>query len=145
MAFDNTDFKNILGKLGLKNTKQRVSVMEVLADSEVPLTAEQIYMRLHEGTCEECSSLSLSTVYRVLDLLVRKGVISKNGLIDGGKALYEVVTGMHRHNLVCIKCHKTIPIENCPIGKLEKDLEKTTGFEISGHKLEIYGICPDCK
>lgn len=145
MSAVDCDLKAMLAKHGLKSTKQRIAVLSVLQLNADPLTAEEIYIRLHDSA-EECGNISLSTVYRVLDILGKSGLVSKDGLIDGGKALYELVTGMHRHNLICIKCHKTIPIEECcPISGLEKRLEDTTGYEISGHKLEIYGICPKCR
>jgi Fur family ferric uptake transcriptional regulator len=116
--------------------------MAVLFSSAVPLTADDIYIHIRDGGGEK---LSLSTVYRILDTLGQKEIVAKTGLIEGGKALYEIVSGVHRHNLICIKCHKLIPLGDCPLGDFEKNLEDTTGFRISGHKFEIYGVCPDCR
>jgi Fur family transcriptional regulator, ferric uptake regulator len=135
-------YKNILSSKGIKGTKQRIAVITELLSSNVPLTADDIYMRIHDCGGE---NLSLSTVYRVLDIFVKKEIAAKTGLIDGGKALYEIVSGVHRHNLICIKCHRMMSFGDCPLDDFEKNLEDTTGFHISGHKMEIYGVCPECR
>lgn len=141
MAEDEGNCRKILCSKGIRGTKQRVAVLNELISSAVPLTADDIYMSIRDGGEE---NLSLSTVYRILDMFGQKGIAAKTGLIEGGKSLYEIVTGVHRHNLICIKCHRLIPLEDCPLGDFEKSIEKSTGFRISGHKLEIYGICPEC-
>lgn len=138
---DEGSYKEILCSKGIRGTKQRVAVLEELFSSAVPLTADDIYINIRDSGDE---SLSLSTVYRILDMFGQKGIVAKTGLIEGGKALYEIISGVHRHNLICIKCHRLIPLEDCPLGDFEKSIEKTTGFRISDHKLEIYGICPRC-
>ena len=142
MAQDVSCYREILAAKGIKGTKQRIAVIEELFSSAVPLTADDIYMRIHDVDGE---NLSLSTVYRILDTLVKKEIVTKNGLIDGGKALYEIVSGVHRHNLICIKCHRMMSFGDCPLEDFEKSLENSTGFHISGHKMEIYGVCPECR
>jgi Fur family ferric uptake transcriptional regulator len=142
LAVDECYYREILTSKGIKGTRQRIDVMAVLFSSAVPLTADDIYIHIRDGGGEK---LSLSTVYRILDTLGQKEIVAKTGLIEGGKALYEIVSGVHRHNLICIKCHKLIPLGDCPLGDFEKNLEDTTGFRISGHKFEIYGVCPDCR
>jgi Fur family transcriptional regulator, ferric uptake regulator len=142
LARDISCYREILAAKGIKGTKQRIAVIEEMFSSAVPLTADDIYMRIHDSGGE---NLSLSTVYRILDTLVKNEIVAKTGLIDGGKALYEIVSGVHRHNLICIKCHRMMALGDCPLGDYEKNLEETTGFRISGHKMEIYGICPECR
>jgi Fur family transcriptional regulator, ferric uptake regulator len=142
LADDVSCYREILAAKGIKETKQRIAVIEELFSSSVPLTADDIYMRIHDLGGE---NLSLSTVYRILDMLVKKEIIAKNGLMEGGKALYEIVSGVHRHNLICIKCHRMMSFGDCPLEEFEKNLENSTGFKISGHKMEIYGVCPKCR
>jgi len=52
---------------------------------------------------------------------------------------------VHRHYLICLGCKKIMPIDHCPLGDYEKSLAKKTNYLISGHRLDIYGYCPECK
>ncbi len=141
-ARENDGCRDLLSAKGIKGTKQRFAVLRVLLGSSVPLTADDIYLGLRD---QGDASLSLSTVYRILDTFTHSGITAKTGLLEGGKALFEVVSGVHRHNLICVRCHKLIPLGECPLGEFEQELEATTGYRISGHKLEIYGVCPECR
>ncbi|HHV29027.1 Fur family transcriptional regulator [Acetivibrio mesophilus] len=131
---------DILAKIGCKNTKSRKAVIEVLESAENSLSAEDIFLCIKE----QGSSVNLSTVYRTLDLMESKSLVNKI-IMGDGKARYELTVDGHRHHLVCTNCHKSVPIDFCPLEKMEKDIGKTNDFDITGHKLEIYGICPECK
>jgi Fur family ferric uptake transcriptional regulator len=130
-----------LKKCGLKNTRRRDSVLHVLEESSQPMTAEQIFFRLKSQKI----SISLSTVYRILDVLAAKAIVLKVSSAESGSAMFEINRKTHRHYLICLGCRKMIPVENCPLGSLEKRLEKETGFSVTGHRLEIYGYCSECK
>lgn len=125
----------------IRTTRQRMSVLTTLVGSDTPLTAEEIYVRVRE----RCPSVSFSTIYRVLDTLCEKNVLTKSGLMEGGRAMYEVTPLTHRHNLICTRCHRITPLQDCPLEEYETNVEKTTGYTVSGHKLEVYGVCPQCK
>jgi Fur family ferric uptake transcriptional regulator len=66
--------------------------------------------------------------------------------MDNNKAKYEMIhENEHCHHLICIGCTKIVKIEDCPFKELEKTLHNRTDFDVTGHKLEVYGYCPDCK
>jgi Fur family transcriptional regulator, ferric uptake regulator len=131
---------NILASQGCKNTRSRKAVVEILKKAERPVSAEEIYIRIKESG----SSINLSTVYRTLDLMESKELVNKTRMGDG-KAIYELTGNGHRHHLICTNCHKSVAIDLCPLEALQKDVGKQTKFDITGHKLELYGICPECK
>jgi len=131
---------DILAKIGCKNTKSRKAVIEVLENAENPLSAEDIFLCIKK----QGSSVNLSTVYRTLDLMESKSVVNTIVMMDG-KARYELTVDGHRHHLVCTNCHKSVPIDFCPLENMEKDIGMRSDFDITGHKIEIYGICPNCK
>lgn len=131
----------LLRSKGIRNTRQRTAVLATLLGSDTPLTAENIFVRVREN----CPYVSFSTIYRVLDALCEKNVLTKSGLMEGGRSLYEVTPLTHRHNLICIKCHRITPLRDCPLEAYETDIERATGYTVSGHKLEVYGICPECQ
>ena len=131
---------NILTKKGCKNTKSRKAVIDVLNNSKLPVSAEEIFMLIKANGC----SANLSTVYRTLELMENKGLTSKT-IMNDGKARFELTGDGHKHHLICTNCHKMVPIDICPIEKLETDVSIKTNYDITGHKLELYGVCPDCK
>jgi len=138
---ESSKYKELLNRTGIKSTRHRNAILELLDESEFPLTAEQLFMSLRDKT----ASIDLSTVYRTLDTFASKNLIVKSNRVDDGKALYELNHNEHKHHILCVGCHKLISIEDCPIGELKQTLKNKIDFDITGHKLEIYGYCHDCK
>lgn len=126
------EINKILSDIGLKCTKQRIKVMEVLYDAKSPLTVEGIY--------EKTDGMSLSTVYRTLEKLCEKGVIKKNTIQDSDRFYYEMITDKHRHYAICLGCKSMRYVDICPVHTPE-----ITDFTVTGHKLEIYGYCDKCR
>lgn len=124
---------------GVKKTKQRLLVYAVLEGTVSPLSAMEIFRQL-EG---EKPAFWLSTVYRVLDLFVREGLVVKTTVMDNSMALYELNRHLHRHYAICMGCHKVIEMDNCPMETFEPKLADGD-FRVLGHKLEMYGYCRDC-
>lgn len=125
---------------GLKKTKPREELAELLRNAKTPLTAEEIFDLLKEKD----SKIWLSTVYRNLEAFLKKGlVLTGTDYKNTGRHTYEWNRHEHTHYAVCLKCHTNFPIPECPIHELEEELEEEN-FRILGHKLEIYGICKEC-
>ncbi len=125
----------------IKNTKQRDQILSILKDSKEALSAEEIYGSL----MIKKSNLSLSTIYRTLDLFESKEIIVKTYLSEDNKALYKLNDLTHKHYLICSRCKQRVEINKCPLSGLEKDLSEKTGYVIFGHKLEMHGFCPKCQ
>lgn len=125
----------------MRNTKQRSKITDILKTSERALSAEEIFTAAKDSL----PHLALTTVYRNLEALLANNIISKTIGADA-VARYEYIKGknIHNHFLVCVECNKYMPIETCPIKAIEKDISDNTGFEITGHSLEIYGYCKEC-
>lgn len=124
---------------GIKRTKQRESMLSILNDSEKPLSAADICAKMEESN----GSAWLSTVYRTLELFVKKGVVVKTNVMNHEMAVYELNRFKHKHYAVCMNCRKIIAIDNCPMEKFIPQLADE-GFRITGHNLEIFGFCKDC-
>lgn len=130
-----------LDKAGLRVTKQRQILFEVLSEEENPMSAEQIHYILKSREVE----INLSTVYRGLEQFVGKGLVLKTTLSDEAKSLYSMNKHEHYHHLVCCKCKEIILIHGCPVESYIMDVGNRYGYQIEGHKLEIYGLCPTCQ
>jgi len=133
-------YSMMLKKEKLRNTSHRQSILEVLEESEKPVSAEAIYLTLREKGI----SISMSTVYRALDVLEEKNLVVRTDFTENNRSLYEIRREQHRHHLVCLKCRKVIPVMECPFREYASELEEKFGFSITGHKLEIFGYCSEC-
>lgn len=126
--------------VGVKRTRQRESVLAVLSKSDKPLGAAEIYAEI----LKDGDAAWLSTVYRVLELLVKKGAVTKITPSGGETALYELA-GEHRHYAVCIGCRKIVYVDcDCALGGYIPRLADKE-FRVTGHNLEIFGYCGDCE
>lgn len=136
------DRQGITYPQGLKWTKQRKHVYEVLLAANEPLSAVQIYNRVERTGGD--NTYALSTIYRILASFEEKNLVNKTNWMGDGTVVYELNRGGHTHYAVCLECHKRIPLQNCPFAHVH--MEKETGdFTIMGHKLELYGYCKECK
>lgn len=124
---------------GYKVTPQRRIILQTLADSSRPLSAEETAGQIRKIE----AGISVATVYRNINLLVAIGVVSKLDLHDG-PARYELNQG-HNHHLVCLNCGSAIKIDFCPMQEDLKGLIAESGFEVDNHHFEITGYCRDCQ
>jgi len=124
---------------GIKRTKQREGVFRILEKAGEPLSATEICRELEKNG----EQVWLSTVYRILDLFLKKEVVLKTTLLQNEMALYQIKRHQHEHYAVCTHCRKMAPIDHCPMEEILPQLE--TGFQVTGHHLEVYGLCEECK
>jgi len=133
-------YDDVLKNRNLKATKQRSAILEALENNKLPVTAEDLYNKLKEKGI----SISLSTIYRSLETLHKKGIVIKSNIPDYSKAVFEYNNNEHRHHMICIKCHKMQPVTGCPLEEFEKYIESKFDFTVKGHNLEVYGYCSVC-
>lgn len=134
----NQTAKNILKASNIKVTRQRLEVLDELLQSDVCLSAEEIYNRLIVKNVD----INLATIYRIMDNFFEKGIVEKNTI--NRKHFFELKkSNIHQHYFVCIKCNKKVNIVDCKINLIEKELNKRN-FKVLSHNLEVYGICNSC-
>ena len=132
------EFKELLKSRGLKVTKARIAILEMLSYSKLSLSAEEIYEKCR------CSGLNinLSTVYRCLESFEEKNIVDKFSNTDG-ICSYKLKGKEHKHMLRCSVCHKEVEIP-CPMKQFEEIVDKETGFTLTEHNLVMNGVCKDC-
>lgn len=126
---------------GIKWTKQRKAVYQVLWQAKEPMSAVQIYQEVDKA---EQSTYAVSTVYRILATFEENEFVSKTTWMGDGTVVYELNRGEHTHYAVCLECHKRIALSACPFAHAHLEHE-TEDFTVTGHKLELYGYCKECK
>ena len=133
-------FTQTLQQSGYRMTNARRAIIETLLASGAHLSADQLVALVHENT----PSVGRMTVYRTLELLCELGLV-RTVYQGTGAAHYILLEGGHHHHLVCDQCHAVVEFDECALGGLGKELEQRFGFQIEGHLVEFYGVCPACQ
>lgn len=137
--------EHLLEKLrenGYKITPQRQEILKAILSCPGPQSVEEI----HQKVTAKHPNISLDTIYRNLNVLLSIDLVCKFNLIEG-KSSYEINKGnSHHHHLVCLKCGAAEPVDFCPLKYFDQQsIPKAKGFEIKGHRFEIYGYCSTCQ
>jgi Fur family transcriptional regulator, ferric uptake regulator len=126
---------------GLRSTRQRDIILDFFLATQQHISVEELYLKIkavHPG-------IGNATVYRTLKLFVEAG-LAREVLLHDGQTRYEhIVEGEHHDHLVCTSCNAVIEFENETIEKLQDEIAMRHGFYIKSHKLEIYGLCAQCR
>lgn len=129
-----------LKSLGLKITTPRLKILQVLEESpNHHLSAENVYKIL----IDLGEDVSLATIYRVLTQFEAAGLIDRHNF-EGGYSVFELRSAAHHDHLVCIKCGKIEEFLDEVIESRQNEIAHQAKFKITGHALNIYGICPQC-
>ena len=124
---------------GIKKTKQREMVFEVLCKAKQPVSAMDILSRLDKNDLK----ISLSTVYRILEMFTDRGIVEKLGTLSGKMTVFELANSRHLHYAICVSCNKVIAMDNCPMKEFKPEFTDN-GFQVTGHKVEMFGYCAGC-
>ena len=133
------EIKKIIREMHLKVTHQRQAILEVLAVGRHHFTAQEIFDVVHKRFPE----IGFATVYRFLKKLTEYKYVSEVRM-GGLPARYELAPARHHDHMSCVQCGKIVEFENYAIESLQEKVAADLGFELTGHVLELYGICPQC-
>ena len=125
--------------INLRSTKQRKAVAEVLATISKFSSAQEV----HSILISRGEKVGLATVYRTLQALAETGAIDV--LRNDGEALYRACSNDHHHHLVCTGCNKTTEISAPEVEIWTKKIAREQGYLISGHTIEVFGLCKNCR
>ena len=131
-----------LKTMGLKATLPRLKILSLFESSPIRhLSAEDIYKTL----ISEDEDIGLATVYRVLTQFVQAGLLERHHF-EGGKAVFELTSGVHHDHLVCLQCGRVEEFYDAEIEKRQIKVAKDRGFAIHEHSLSLYVDCtkPAC-
>jgi Fur family transcriptional regulator, peroxide stress response regulator len=122
-----------------RKTRQREKILRTLKETNSHPTADWIYTKLKK----EIPGLSLGTVYRNLQVLMKQGHILK---LPFGSAFdrFEAKIAPHYH-LVCEECGLVEDFEMPQYSTINRKAEQMCAFKISRHRIDFFGICEHCR
>lgn len=135
-------FRRYLRQQGLPVTQQREVIADVVFSSQGHLSVEEIEARLRERG----ERIGKATIYRTMEILVRSGLVEDHDFGDGFKR-YEHLFGqrpVHEH-LICTHCRSVTEFQRPEIERIQEEVAAEHGFLAQRHRLEIYGLCAECR
>ncbi|MFQ6122217.1 MAG: Fur family transcriptional regulator [Dehalococcoidales bacterium] len=131
--------RKALNAAGMRVTNQRALIMEIIRQGQGHLDADEIYRRARQRE----SRLSLSTVYRTLQMLKKLSLVEELHF-DEGHHHYEVKPSTEHHHLVCLGCGRVIEF-NHPLSRyIKKNVPEAKGFDIAETEVRMTGYCSQC-
>lgn len=129
---------NSLREEGFRITPQRIAIVEYLLKTDDHPSAEHI----HKIVQKKYPMVSLSTVYKTLDLLKEKKLV--NEIKVEGEARFDAHTDEHI-NLVCMNCGKIDDIDEDSIKEIQTKVARKSKYMILKSNFELFGYCNNCK
>lgn len=129
-----------LRERGCRLTPQRRAVLQILVESRDHPTVEQIY----EQVRQDFPMTSLATVYKTVALLKEMGEVREIGFGEGGNRYDGFDPSPHPH-LVCVECGRIVDLDLPTLGDLPQTVGRETGYRIIEHRVDFFGVCPQCQ
>jgi len=136
---DEDAFRRMIRTLGLKVTEQRLVILDALHRGRVHITAQEVFERV----VKKDSSIGFATVYRFLRRLT-EGKLVTEVRMGSQPARYELTPLEHHDHISCTSCGRICEFENAAIEVLQQKVAQEMGFQLTGHILELFGLCPSC-
>lgn len=135
--------KDSLKQRGIRLTRQRQLLLDLLDKSGQHLDAETLYKMANERD----PKLNRVTVYRTLKLLKEGGLVDELDLMHytGDQHYYETRTKQEHAHIICLRCGKVEEFYGDPLHKLRRQVESMFGFQILIARTEVGGYCAHCQ
>ena len=118
----------------MKMTDQRRVIARVLSDADDHPDVEEVYRRATRID----PRISIATVYRTVRLFEEANILERHDFGDG-RARYEEAPSEHHDHLIDVQTGEVIEFKNEEIEKIQRRVADELGFELVGHRLELYG------
>jgi Fe2+ or Zn2+ uptake regulation protein len=130
------DFAGLLHKLNLKATPQRLAILDIMRQEKIFLAPDEI----HELLRHRCSGVGLPTIYRNLEELAHKGVLTK--ILHPNRQLYYYFcpNTHHHHHFICLDCRAVADIDHCGFAEMVHHVDG----EVFSHIAQLLGRCRSC-
>ena len=137
---DATPIVTALDRAGYRVTEPRRSLAALIAARDGHFTAAELV----EAAGATRPGVGRATVFRTLEILEAIGAVERLDLPSGEHA-YVGCEPAHHHHVVCSRCGRTSEIDDAGLRPVVREVARQTGFRVDDHRLELFGICPECQ
>ena len=134
--------QQVLGKRGLRMTRQRRVILQVMDDAEQHLDVDQILERAQKID----PGVHLVTVYRTIDLLKKEGLIDELDLLHlrGDRHYYESHGPRDHIHVACLGCGTVREYESRLYEQLKEQIARDFSMKVTVSRTEVGGYCSSC-
>ena len=125
---------------GMRMTEQRRVIARVLSGSGDHPDVEE----LHHRCAEIDPRISISTVYRTVNLFEDAGIIERHDFRNG-RARYEQMRENHHDHLINLRTGEVIEFQSEEIERLQAEVARKLGYKLIDHRLDLYAVPLDDK
>lgn len=130
----------VLRQRGYRITPQRLAVLKILAESKDHPSVEAIYRQVKQ----DFPTTSLATIYKTVTLLKETGQVLELGFADWGSR-YDGNRPFPHPHIICTKCGAIVDPDFATMQEMTKDMAHQSGYQITHHRLDFFGLCPRCQ
>jgi Fur family transcriptional regulator, ferric uptake regulator len=131
-----------LGNRGVRMTRQRRAILQVMDEAQEHLDVDQILERAQRVDPD----VHLVTVYRTIDLLKKQGLIDELDLLHlrGDRHYYESHGPRDHIHVACLRCGKVREFESKLYEQLKDQIARDFAMKVTVSRTEVGGYCSDC-
>ena len=129
-----------LKEQGLRITPQRLEILRILSESVGHPSVEDIHSKVRA----KFPTTSLATTYKTEALLKDLDEVLELGFADGSNRYDGNKPYPHPH-VICTVCRKIMDPDLSMLRDMTEEVARETGFRITTHRLDFFGLCPDCQ
>lgn len=125
---------------GQRMTSQRKLLFDIICQAEGHLDADELHQRARESGLR----ISLSTVYRNLQLFKKSGLVTERHFAEDHH-YYEAEDSAGHSHMVCRNCGGVFEVNTPQIEELRKIVETSAHFLITDIEINLRGYCQECQ
>ena len=131
--------RTLLQAAGLRATSQRLVVLDALDGRHGAVSAQELHAELRS----QGRSPGLATIYRTLQALAEAHAV--DSFVREGELSYRLCGTKHHHHLVCESCGSVEEVGAEQVESWIKAVARRRGFSVTGHTVDVFGACRDCR
>ncbi|HAJ57073.1 MAG TPA: transcriptional repressor [Candidatus Omnitrophica bacterium] len=134
-------FADYASRKNLKHSGRRDAILKIFLKSEKHLTVDELFQLARKAS----PGIGYATIYRTLKHFCASGLCREFKCEDGFTRYEHLYGHEHHDHLICTQCGKFVEVVHPSIEKLQAQIAEREGFILTKHKLELYGVCKNCR